>query len=750
MLAILTCLSACNSLFTFPVERSQQERFAMIPVTDAPVKAPLRIYWDEHAIPFIEAEHDEDLAFGIGLVHAHLRWGQLEMLRHLSQGRISELAGPIPQLASIDQGIRTINLCAAGEASLKVMRAESRQWLNAYQNGLNWYISHQTTRPVELQFFDLQAQPFSQRDLLCIARLASADLSWGTYFKYLKMAEQYPDWQTAFKHSLTKLSSDSASYRSVSSGELGDLLQQVSKSGSNSAVVAGSRSETGSALIANDPHVGLMLPNFWLLIGLKSPSYHAVGLMIPGVPVLGVGRNTDIAWGGTNMRAISSHLYDVTDLAAEQIQSRTERIKRRNWFGKEVQIRETEFGPILTDIPYFDPDKSTRTLAISWLGRNGSDEIGAFLDVARARSWLEFRNAFDSYQVSAMNMLYADRHGNIGFVPAYGLPVLKNPEQTLDLVKTRDNPVVNIRKPGQQPNPFNPPSGYIASANNKPFASTDIPYAYGYANNDRFERLEALLKEDPRISVDSLKALQLDTYSRNAHQLTMLLTDHLQLDDFGEQQKLFSLLHEWDGHFSQDSRGAVVAETVLYYAWQSYIKERAHSPAMQAYLQDYGNWKPELLAWIGLKTEKELLELMQQWLQKASPHVQKYPSWGDFHRQRQIPMLGLIPVIGSRFSLPDYSQNGSNDTLNKAGRPFSPEQQFVTYGASARHISDLSAPNENYFVLHGGQDGWLMNPNLADQTRLWRDGQYIRIPLEISAVERQFKRHVTVLRPANP
>ena len=114
--------------------------------------------------------------------------------------------------------------------------------------------------------------------------------------------------------------------------------------GSNSLAVAGHRSDTGGALMANDPHLGILVPNVWLIAGVRSPSYHAVGLMAPGLPIFAIGRNPHIAWGGTNMRAASSDLYDVSKVPASEIDERSESIGVRWWFDSDVTVRETRWG----------------------------------------------------------------------------------------------------------------------------------------------------------------------------------------------------------------------------------------------------------------------------------------------------------------------------------------------------------------------------------------------------------------------
>ena len=739
-------LSGCSVLFTCPDEEAQDERFARVAPANAPVSEVVTIRWDEHSIPFVEARNSDDLAFGVGVVHAHLRLGQMELMRYVSQGRLSEIAGPIPQLETVDTGLRMLDLCGAGEASLARMPPASRAWMTHFTRGINWYVARQPDSTVEHRIFDIEPREFSVRDIMCISRLISADLTWAFYLKFLKLAEQ-PGWEQALTHALEKRLEDTASFKNPDDPLLARLITSLSKSGSNSLAISGHRSASGHAMLANDPHVGLLLPNFWLMVGIHSPDYHAFGLMIPGVPVIGVGRNPHIAWGGTNMRGISSHLMDVSELDEAQISERHEHLARRWWFDKEITIRDTPYGPILTDLSLFDHDKQPFTVALDWIGRQGSDEIGAFLKASQASNWEEFRSAFQGYQVSAFNILYADDQGNIGMLPAYGQPVLAQPDKTLELVKPVSNPIRAVRSPLDQPRAYNPAEGYIASANNKPFAEPLIPYGFGFSNNDRVGRMQMLASQPKPVSLDDLKHWQRDTYSATADQIRLYLAANTSMVQEDELKALQRALYEWDGRFDSDSRGAVIFETLSFFAWQSYVAQAETTPSMQEYLAGLENWKPDLMTWLQQMRKPELQSVMLEWLKKTSNSLESDWVWGDIQRQPQASPLGIIPLIGDRFSYSDYPGEGGNDTLLKAGRQHGPEQQQVFYGSSARHISDLSSPDANYFVLHGGQDGWLMNPNLADQTKLWRKGEYIKIPLTMDKVHGQFSRFTTLLSP---
>lgn len=735
----------CGSLLTFPDQLSQEERFAQLRKTTAPLEDDVAIYWDEHSIPFVEAKNDSDLAFGVGVTHGHLRIDQLELMRILSQGRISEVAGPLPQTKLIDHGLRLLGLRQSAENSIKAMDSHSRKWMERFTEGVNWYISQLKEEPATNRLFDLKLEPYTLLDMMIISRLITLDLAWATYLQYIKAAEK-PGWKKAFEKSKKRLSSGTPSFDN-GLDKLSSLFRMFSKSGSNSIVISGNKTQSGSSLIASDPHVGLLLPNFWILVGIKSPNYHAMGYMIPGVPVIGVGRNKDIAWGGTNMRSISSHLYDVTDLSKEKVKVREEKLKRRWWFPTRVKIRETDFGPILTDLPYFDQKKIPFVGALDWVGRKGSDEIGAFLKVARSKNWPEFKEAFRTYKVSAFNMLYGDKKGNIGMVSAYGQPVLKKPEHTLDFLKTTDNPIVDVVNSVDHPNPYNPKSGFIATANNKPYAKPKIPFAFEYSKNHRVERLMHYGRLTKPLTTQDMKDLQLDIFSQKAFDIKNRLASALPSDPSLKDSEFMRNFEKWDGRYNHDSRSVLFFYSLVLEIWPQYLEEVMGPGPHSKRLKESAYWKDDLIPWLDRKTDPQVIGLIKKALPKAQKFVDKYDTWGDLHRQVQTTPLGQIPGIGRRFRFPTYPVDGAAHTVHKSERLFNHKVQKVFYGSSARHISDMSSIDENYFVMHGGQDSWTMNANINDQTPLWRRGEYIKIPLSMPLVKTHFSKKQVTLKP---
>src|SRR5690606_30422174 len=191
-------------------------------------------------------------------------------------------------------------------------------------------------------------EPWRVADVLSVGRLIATDVNWMDWLSLLKLRD-HKEWRQFWARLIESGSSSLPSFRERRRlDSLRRLLRAFGRWGSNSLVVARRKSGSGAGLIASAPPVGLMLPNLWLIGGWKSPSYHTVGLMFPGLPVMALGRNEHIAWGGTNMHAASSDLFDLGGVPASEIAEREETIKVRWSRSRTVRVRETELGPVLS------------------------------------------------------------------------------------------------------------------------------------------------------------------------------------------------------------------------------------------------------------------------------------------------------------------------------------------------------------------------------------------------------------------
>lgn len=740
-------LASCALFTAVPDPAAVPDRIAMFPAGGFDLRGPVTIHWNERQIPFVEAAHDTDAAYALGLVHAHLRLGQMEILRRVSQGRLAEMGGPIDPVPSIDHALRIVNFGKTSDAVYAAMPADSRAWLDAFVAGVNAYQARMTTEPHEYGLLGFEREPWRAQEILTIGRLASTDVTWLVWIRLMSLRDR-PDWAKLWALALDKGMASATSFsapRSQASQDFEAILSAVSRTGSNSIAVSGERSASGAALIANDPHLGITLPNLWLVAGVKSPSYHMVGLMVPGVPFVAVGRNADIAWGGTNMRSAASDLFDVRSVPAEQITSREETVKVRWWFDRTVTVRETPYGPVLSDAPIF-PAQPGEAIALRWIGHRPSDEFTAMLKLNRARNFDEFRSALEGFAISPQNFLYADRLGNIGQVTATHLPK-RSPVPPADVVRPLDDAAAwdTILTSRDLPYAYNPSDGFLASANNKP-AEAPIPIGYFFSSDDRVERLQAVLKDRSGLSAGDLKRLQMDVYQRSSVVMRDAFLARLAAAGVAltpAQTQMRDLIAAWDGHYHADAQGPVAFESAM-----SAFLPAVLSPDLYLVLDAAGGVYQNTAPQIEKLPADAVLQHAPAALDAAAAAIAATPRWGDMHRMRVAHALGQIPVIGGRYVYADLPAAGSGETVLKTDHDPTAERHNTRYGAQSRHVSDLADPDANWFVLLGGNDGWHNSSTFRDQVDLFMAGESVQVPLTLDRVRASFP-HKTVLAPGS-
>ncbi len=686
-----------------PARLTTAQRLAMIPLRGLSLQAPVDIRWDSHQVPSIEASCEDDLAAGLGVVHAHLRLAQMEAMRRIATGRVAETIGPAG--VEIDFALRLMGFDRAVPAMVATLPDATRRWMQSFLAGVNHVIAHAPALPYELRLFDVAPQPWTLAELLTVSRLASADVSWLAFARLLQAQERMPAaaWDSLWPQM-----------------QAGDALPWPGRTeeatlalfrGSNSAVVPASNSASGAGLIASDPHLSIALPPLWLIAALHAPGLDAVGLMIPGLPAIGLGRNDHIAWGGTSLHAASSELVDVSD---EPMTERVETIHVRGRPSVTRRVRETRFGPVVSDGMLM---RSKRPVALRWVGHRASDEITCLLGIMRARDRTEFRAAMRPFAVPGQTMLVVEAglQGRASRVIAAHLP--RRPNQPMaalvcppanawsldDLVYAADTETME--------------EGTLVSANDQP-APLPVPAGFFFSLPERARRLRELLG-GPAVTAADMRASQADLLQPRSLALRDVLLARLPVAP-PRCEAAWTALAGWDGRYDTASAGALVFEATV-----AAIARRMIPRPTLALLTAI--WSGRAI--VADRVQHAQPDAVAAGLRRAARVLRRFGSWGAVHRLSLRHPLAALPGVGRWFAEPATEMPGSNDTLNKTGHGMVFGRHRVTFGACARHLSDLSDPDANGFVLLGGQDGWLGSANVADQVALWHAGETITVPL---------------------
>ena len=736
LLGVVVAIGGCALMTPLPEPMATEERLSAFPTAGLPLDRPVTIYWNEQKIPFIEAQTDDDAAFALGLVHAHLRMGQMEILRFVSQGRLAEIAGPFKGIKEMELALRTIDLGKSSKEVYANMPAHSRAWLDKFVDGLNYYQEYVVELPHEHKVMGRKREKWQAHELLTIGRLASVDYNWPIWLNLLPLRDR-EDWPQIFAQALKEGTASATSFAADDNrvaNRFAQLLTVAAKWGSNSFAISKDKTNTDAAIIASDPHLGVGLPNIWLIAGIKSPSLHVVGLMIPGMPFVAVGRNKDIAWGGTSLRSAGSDLFDVSDIPEDQITERVVDIDVRWWRDRKMTVRETPYGPIISDVPMV-PKREGEAFALKWNGHLPTDELTAMLNLNMARNWQEFSTALEEFSISAQNFVYADAKGNIGQVTATHLPK-RTHEMPEDLVLPMENAATweTILTSADLPSIYNPVQGFVATANNKPSESI-APIGYFFSGNDRVLRMRDILGSGTNMAVADIRKLQMDTYMHSATVLRDALIERgRQIADLSDEAiATLEVLEGWDGHYDVEARGPLALQGTSGRLMPQLLDE-----VQRSILETGGNQLSDYAAIILSVPEGKIYPLLSQALHDAAQTLSQYENWGEMHPLKLKHNLALVPLLGSRYEFDVMPWPGSTDTIWKGDHAIGISETLTRYGAQARHVSDMSDLDSNWFVLLGGNDGWINAENFIDQAKMFQKGKMMHIPLRLETVKETF------------
>ncbi len=731
--------------------------------------APVRIETDARGVPTIRAQSIPDALFGLGYVHARDRLWQMEFERRVGSGRLAEILGE--GLLPTDRFLRTIGFRRAAELTESRLPAEARRILEAYAAGVNAFLAADAARPIELRFLGVKPERWTPADTLVWGKMMAWDLAGNArgeirrarFIEALgpeRAAELLPlagseptilsasEWQAPAGSTAVHTSVPRADWRAVENAFAPAVALGLGAGealGSNSWVLAGSRTSSGKPILANDPHLGFRTPSVWYLATLDAPGLRATGATLPGIPAVLIGHNDRIAWGLTSLEP------DVQDLFVEEVdpddasryrhrgewkrfEERAETIRVKGAADVTHTVRETVHGPVVNDA--FDGAEALGpAVSLRWSGLDpdpGSTE--AFLAISTARDWDDFLAAVEGLRASSLNLVYADVEGHIGYAAGGAMPIRPRADGLLPVSGTGDDDWTGFLPPSSLPRVRDPERGYLVTANNRVMPADPYPFGRTWAEPFRAARIAERIEAKDRLTPDDVAAIQLDRVSLQARELQSLLA-RTPADDAASRDAL-ARLAGWNGEMAPDS-----VEAAIYAAW---FVELARMPEDELGEVPRGSTRGRFLinalrrdsAWCddGRTPEVETCEAFQaaslaRALELLRGRLGADPSgwrWERLHRA-VFPhdVFHEVPFLRRFFDL-EIGQGGDGTTVNVG--TFAQDGSFeMDEGPGYRQIVELSAPVRGRYVITTGQSGNVFSRRYRDFLPDWRAGGYVAI-----------------------
>ena len=736
------------------------------------------IYRDSFGIPHIYASTEHDLLMANGFVHAQDRFWQMEFQRRLSTGRLSEILGEI--VLDVDRYFRTLGLHRAAAVEADNLEVQDLEELSAYAEGVNAYLeTHSGPRGLEFTILGLQGTQIDPETWRPFHTLVTGKvLAW--------FLRSNSDQELARAHIAARLGTpaieelmpayDSEHPIIVPSALAETTLQSVPEIafsrfpwaagtglGSNSAVVSGERTATGSPLLANDPHFGIQIPSIWYEIGLHCEpvgpdcGLNVVGASVVGIPGVLIGHNDRIAWGLTFLTG------DHEDYFIERLnpEDPNQYEFRGEWLDMEIireeivvdgrdepviiDVRKTHHGPIINDIAAGveqDWSYGWEPLAYSWTALEPGTIHKSLLRLNRAQNWDEFRDALQYWDVAGENVVYADVDGNIGYQATGRYPIRTRSDGTMPVPGwTGEFEWTEFIPYEELPSVFNPQEGYVATANNA-VVGPDYPYLIGvdWDRGYRARRLVELLEADDSISVQDLQTIQRDSNSLYTQDI---LHHFLSLQPTDEtQRKALDILRAWDGREDRESAGAAIFETLRLHLISNMFADelgdqllgRASEQSLFIAARNFLN-EPDS-AWFD-NTNSSEVEDRDQILQLSledtvSELVEKLGNdpaswrWGDLHHASfeslTLGQSGIAPIEWI-FNRGPVEVDGGLETLFRSRYDINEPFGVITL-SSYLQIVDLGDLSRSLSMHTTGQSGHPFNKHYDDMIDPWRNHQY--------------------------
>jgi penicillin amidase len=760
-----------------------------LPALDSEVQlpalsAPVKVSIDQYGIPTIQATNKFDITRALGYVTARDRLFQMDLMRRKNAGRLAEIFG---QMAiKSDTQARIYGFTQKTRRLLDKLPVLHRQYLEAYAEGVNAYLSEQHALPFEFNVLSYQPEPWlPEHSLLVVMSMFENLTAWSERSERMMSImdsalpadvvafltpdnDVYTDALLNYKPSLrpahaipVQAMEALLNQHAVDTLALAEISIDEKLAGSNAWAVSGRKTADGRAIMANDMHLGIGVPNIWYRVQLDYPTVKAAGVNLPGTPFLIAGSNQQVAWGMTNL------VGDFLDLVKLEINpdnpeqyrdgqqwqnfiERPELIQIKGESPKALIVKETRWGPVAEQALLGQP------VALHWVALDESAVNVDIMELEQSDSLTQAIKIANKAGGPQLNVILADAQGHIAWTVTGKIPLRFGGDGLVSRSwadgKTGWQGYVASH---QLPHIIDPPEGYVVSANERRF-DANFPYVVGhqFASGYRAYRIHQRLAEASLSNESSLFDLQQDTetaFYRFYQQLALQVLSQSVLLEKPELIELRNYLTDWNGRADINSSGLPVI-----IAFRKELIDSVFTPFLQACKQADNTFS---YSWNYIDTPLQALLTEKPAQLLPDKH---FKTWDAFILQQLIASTDKIlhHHVGDALS----SINWGKENVVGYAHPFSkgfpvlsplldmPHQPLagcggycvratgVDYGASERLVVSPNHFEDGILHMPGGQSGHPLSDYYKDQQFFWLTG----LPLKFSAGASE---HITWLKP---
>ena len=752
------------------------------------------VYYDDFGVPHIYAENAADAYRAFGYTHAADRLFQMELMRRIGNGRLSELFGA--EFKKTDAFFRTIgtNRKAADDATkFENLPKALKDALNAYIGGINEYINHGKL-PIEYKLLGFSPREFTIEDMYAIEGYMAYSFAFSLrtdplieqiYHRlgmgYLKDFDLgYPAGVGLYtdtvrtdstKHGLLKSSKfpkDSIVISLLNTKFLDDLPAPVLE-GSNNWVLGPSRTLSSKVIFANDTHIKYASPSVWYEAHIEYPGFAIYGNFLAGVPLAIIGHSRNHAWGITMFEEDDSDFFNekflksdssatvYNDSLTRPVYKIEEHILVDDGEDTTITVYNTVHGPIINS---FLNSEFDTPVSMYWNYTHIDNKlVEAFYRMNHAIGIDNFREGVRMIGAPGLNIAYGDAAGNIAIWSASKL--IKRSEGNFGKrfengFSSADN-YLGFYPFSENPQSENPVNGYLYSANQYHDSTMGIPYPGYYAPNTRYDRIGSRLGTMFPATVDSVKKLSTDVYSMTAAKLSheiarVIKANGTALSDY--ESSCLKLLTDWDGNHRLSNEEPTLYYSVLYYILRKTMLDEMGNDLFQSLqgthllIRTY----PKLLFqndskwWDNVKTSGKIetrSEIFVEAFKKAVDRTREQLGddvtewqWERVHFVLHPHPFGKKELLSSLFNVGPFPAPGGIETVNNSSFKLNGDGKYTAdFGPAMRIIIDFADVENAVSILPTGNSGNILSPHYRDQAEMYVAGKFRKMRMNKAQID---------------
>lgn len=723
------------------------------------LKDEVTVYFDDAGVPHIFSDNEEDAYRALGYVHAQDRLWQMELIRRIAAGRLSELFGQ--DMVKTDKLFRSMRLGSVAKQAAQSLDKNSRSYVltEAYLQGVNTFIKEGIT-PIEFRLLGVEKEAYTLEDIYNVFGFMAFSFAQAHKTDPL-LTSLNADLGKAYladldidinpKTTLIKNSRGMKRMAEAMGTQINDIMNTLPVSpfeGSNSWVLGPQRTKNGKVIFANDPHIRFSQPSVWYQAHIVCPEMEMYGFHLALSPFAILGHNYDYAYGITMFENDDIDFFFEDENQKFSIVKEVIKVKGEEDINFDVKIGS--HGPIINK--GFESMESDTPVSMDWIYvSEPSDLLEITYQMSHASSIYEFRDAVSQTTAPGLNLMYGDAKGNIAW---FGVGQLyERGEDVNTKFILNGNGKVDISKKlldfEQNPQAINPSWHYVYSANNQPEEVNGKLYPGYYLPEDRAKRIVDLINEKEAFSSEDVEEMINDVGSSINPKLVKIIVDNISKVNLSETEKeAMALLTAWDGSYSKEDQAPTIYFKFVYLFLKNTFADEMGEERFQQFLQThlYKRQIAKQLKWnrsiwwddIRTKEVKELKDEIitrsfHQAIRELTDQFGNDPDewiWSkalSVEHKHAFDKSGLLRPF---FNVGPFKTDGGLEVINNQLFDLDSSGVYkVKTGPSTRRVIDFSDVENAKAIVPTGQSGNVFSKHYDDQSEKYLKGEFVKMML---------------------